>query len=133
MEAGGFEVWSPEQGKWMASHEDAATGATTWVTFPDGPEVTQVNIIFLTYKAGVDYTDAFWIPLCTILGLFPDELHGEVMDVVMVTIPTLQAATPDGSALIRVGDFSFKGGFFASNSGPDGSPCLMLDITTATN
>ncbi len=34
MEPGGFEILLSKDGKWLASHTDVATGATTWISFP---------------------------------------------------------------------------------------------------
>ena len=68
--------------------------------------------------------NAFWMLLCAIWGLFPEELHEDVVNAIIVDIPQLQQITLD-SAQMQVGDFHFDGGFFSS---PDGGLSFMLTI-----
>jgi len=127
LEKCGFNV-TLEDGYWCADYLDEATGATTWIVFPDSVAITQVDILFCGYNPDLsrrEVFDAFRISVIdAITGAFPKELNEAVVKAIMFDIPELQLVTGE-SAQAQVGEFSLDGGFFFSD---DGYLTFMLTI-----
>jgi hypothetical protein len=130
LENSGFSVTIPEEGGWLAGHTDKVTVAITLVKFPSAVTVTEVEVTFVTLKAGVDYTDAFGTVITAVLGLFPEPVHDILTKSILVTIPEHQRTNPDGWAYMVIGGFAFSGGFFTNQVG---SPVFKLNMKAVGN